>query len=147
MKAHHVLSHITEPPDYHSLLRWQRYYVRLAACYGYEQGLKLGTSNNKIVAKQLADECAREWIRKYQAENDAAAIAARCGAKTRKGQPCKHRPITGRKRCKFHGGMSTGAKSLSGRIRALSGLRQYQQRPDLLKARIERLRADYGAPQ
>ena len=146
MKAHHVLNHIAEPQGYDSLLRWQRYYVRLAACSGYEDGLKLGAGNNQGMAKQLASELAGQYVRKYQFENDAAALAARCGAKTRKGQPCKHKPIAGRKRCKFHGGMSTGAKSLSGRIRALSGLKQYQQRPDLLKARIARLRADYGAP-
>jgi len=28
----------------------------------------------------------------------------RCGAKTRTGEPCKNRPVTGRKRCRMHGG-------------------------------------------
>jgi hypothetical protein len=29
---------------------------------------------------------------------------ARCGAKTRSGQPCKNAKVTGRKRCRMHGG-------------------------------------------
>jgi hypothetical protein len=38
-----------------------------------------------------------------------------CGAKTRKGTPCRQKPISGRARCKFHGGMSTGPKTKEGR--------------------------------
>lgn len=33
-----------------------------------------------------------------------------CGAKTRKDTPCRNMSEPGRKRCKFHGGKSTGAK-------------------------------------
>jgi hypothetical protein len=32
------------------------------------------------------------------------AQAARCGAKTRSGAPCKSAPVTGRRRCQMHGG-------------------------------------------
>ena len=74
--------------------------------------------------------------------NRHAARDARCGATTKtSGKPCRMKPIEGRKRCKFHGGMSTGPKSIEGRIRALSGLRQYKSRPDLLAIKIEALRA------
>ncbi|BBF66706.1 hypothetical protein F6A13_08205 [Acidithiobacillus sp. 'AMD consortium'] len=31
-----------------------------------------------------------------------------CGAKTRAGTPCRRYPITGRKRCKLHGGTNPG---------------------------------------
>ena len=31
-----------------------------------------------------------------------------CGAKTRTGNPCSNRPIAGKKRCRLHGGLSTG---------------------------------------
>ncbi|OLF37995.1 hypothetical protein BTW00_02215 [Psychrobacter sp. C 20.9] len=31
-----------------------------------------------------------------------------CGAKTRAGKPCKKTPIAGKKRCRLHGGLSTG---------------------------------------
>lgn len=34
---------------------------------------------------------------------------ALCGAKTRSGEPCKRHPVPGSKRCKLHGGKSTGA--------------------------------------
>lgn len=32
-----------------------------------------------------------------------------CGAKTRSGNPCGNKPIAGKKRCRLHGGLSTGA--------------------------------------
>ncbi|MEO1919070.1 MAG: HGGxSTG domain-containing protein [Paracoccaceae bacterium] len=41
----------------------------------------------------------------------------RCGAKTRKGAPCRLLSEAGRRRCKFHGGMSTGPRNLEGRER------------------------------
>lgn len=31
-----------------------------------------------------------------------------CGAKTRAGKPCQNSPIAGKKRCRLHGGLSTG---------------------------------------
>ena len=36
-------------------------------------------------------------------------IMALCGAKNRSGEPCKKHALTGSKRCKLHGGKSTGA--------------------------------------
>jgi hypothetical protein len=39
----------------------------------------------------------------------------RCGAKTRKGTPCQRLPIDGKKRCRNHGGLSTGAKTAKGK--------------------------------
>ena len=46
--------------------------------------------------------------------------APRCGARTRAGSPCKAPAIRGRRRCRLHGGLSTGPKTLEGieRIRA-----------------------------
>ena len=40
-----------------------------------------------------------------------------CGAKTRKGNPCRNKSESGKRRCKFHGGMSTGPKTEEGRAR------------------------------
>ena len=34
-----------------------------------------------------------------------------CGAKTREGHPCRNKPVPGKHRCKFHGGMSTGPRT------------------------------------
>lgn len=39
---------------------------------------------------------------------------ALCGAKTRSGEPCKRHAIPGSKRCKLHGGKSSGPKDQSG---------------------------------
>ena len=38
-----------------------------------------------------------------------------CGAKTRKGAPCRNLSEPGRRRCKFHGGMSTGPRTTAGK--------------------------------
>lgn len=47
-----------------------------------------------------------------------------CGAKTRKGTPCKRIDLNKGARCKLHGGMSTGPKSSAGMARALENLRK-----------------------
>ncbi len=47
-----------------------------------------------------------------------ARLRVTCGAKTtRKGTPCRNKSEPGRKRCKFHGGRSTGPKTAEGRQR------------------------------
>lgn len=39
---------------------------------------------------------------------------AQCGSKTRSGEPCKRHAVPGSKRCKLHGGKSTGPKDQKG---------------------------------
>lgn len=39
----------------------------------------------------------------------------RCGAKTRRGTPCQCKPEEGKRRCRFHGGKSTGPRTEAGR--------------------------------
>lgn len=46
-----------------------------------------------------------------------------CGAKTRTGAPCKRQPIPGKKRCRNHGGLSTGPRTVEGKAKALACLR------------------------
>lgn len=41
-----------------------------------------------------------------------------CGAKTRAGHPCKNKQIYPNGRCKFHGGLSTGPRTLEGKRRS-----------------------------
>lgn len=41
----------------------------------------------------------------------------RCGARTRRGSACRNMPEPGKKRCKFHGGKSTGPKTAAGKKR------------------------------
>lgn len=47
----------------------------------------------------------------------AARYRQQCGAKTRKGRPCKLMPEAGKRRCKFHGGMCLqGQRRQRGRL-------------------------------
>lgn len=47
-----------------------------------------------------------------------------CGAKTRKGTPCRMKSEPGKRRCKFHGGKSTGARTPEG----IERIREAQRR-------------------
>ena len=40
-----------------------------------------------------------------------------CLAKTRSGTSCQNIPINGKKRCRLHGGLSTGPRSAEGKAR------------------------------
>jgi len=58
-----------------------------------------------------------------------------CGAKTRKGTPCKAPPVWNKTtdkamngRCKMHGGLSTGPKTEAGRQRISEGVRASNRR-------------------
>lgn len=71
---------------------------------------------------------------------------AQCGSKTRSGEPCKRHAVPGSKRCKLHGGKSTGPKDQKGNANAAKPGSIYSQfltddENDLL-ARIELGRVD-----
>lgn len=51
----------------------------------------------------------------------------RCGAKTRAGGGCLVRAEPGRRRCRFHGGLSTGPKTEVGRARIAEAQRRRWQ--------------------
>lgn len=51
----------------------------------------------------------------------------KCGARTRKGQPCQAKAVQGKKRCRMHGGLSTGPHTSKGKARALANLVQFRQ--------------------
>lgn len=53
------------------------------------------------------------------------ALPVKCGAKTRAGGSCQCKPIPGKRRCKFHGGLSTGPKTKEGKARCAEGLRKW----------------------
>lgn len=50
-------------------------------------------------------------------EMPADLIDLRCGAKTRAGTPCKLNSLYENGRCKFHGGLSTGATTKEGKAK------------------------------
>ncbi len=49
----------------------------------------------------------------------------RCGARTRRGTPCRRKALQNG-RCPNHGGLSTGPRTREGKLRALANLRQYR---------------------
>ena len=52
-----------------------------------------------------------------------------CGAKRRRdGEPCKAPSVPGKRRCKWHGGASTGPRTEQGRELSMKNLRQYRPR-------------------
>lgn len=73
----------------------------------------------------LASEIAELVARQDRARAVAAARRrVRCGARTRKGTPCRALSEPGKKRCKFHGGKSTGARTPEGKERIAEAQRQ-----------------------
>lgn len=48
----------------------------------------------------------------------------RCGAIKKTGEPCKAPVVPGRRRCKFHGGLSTGPRTPEGRQAVAEAQRQ-----------------------
>ena len=48
----------------------------------------------------------------------------RCCAKTRAGAPCIMRVVPGKRRCRFHGGLSTGPRTVQGKARIAEAQRR-----------------------
>lgn len=55
---------------------------------------------------------------------EVGSYGQKCGAQTRKGTPCRCKPLPGKRRCKFHGGASTGPKTPEGRERIAEAQRR-----------------------
>jgi len=70
-----------------------------------------------LVEMQIAASRIREAGR-------AARLRVRCGAKTRKGTACRNMSEPGKRRCKFHGGLSTGPRTPEGRARIAEAQRR-----------------------
>jgi len=133
-----VFEIIGEPKGYSDLTGWQKHNLRQNARIVYERELNDGRDHNW--AAYLALEGAQSSARFHIRQNRLLEIQRRCGAKIKSaGRPCKMKPLPGRNRCKFHGGLSTGPKTTEGKIRALSSLKQYRNRPDLLAKKIASL--------
>lgn len=54
-------------------------------------------------------------------------VHLQCGAKTREGTPCQCKCLPGKRRCKFHGGMSTGPRTVEGKERSANNLKKAQK--------------------
>lgn len=79
---------------------------------------------DRLRARRAAQEAA--FLAMVQARRDAATAKrrSRCGARTRKGRPCRMKSEPGKRRCKFHGGMSTGARTPEGKARIAEAQRR-----------------------
>lgn len=66
---------------------------------------------------------------------DAANAAPRCGAKTRQGKPCRSPAIRGKRRCRIHGGASTGARTAEGKARIAVANTKHGERSKAATAR------------
>ncbi|WP_420818736.1 HGGxSTG domain-containing protein [Occallatibacter savannae] len=58
----------------------------------------------------------RGWLRNLNPPGDFST-APRCGARTRRGAPCGSPAVRGKKRCRMHGGRSTGPRTAAGLAR------------------------------
>jgi hypothetical protein len=47
-----------------------------------------------------------------------------CGAKNRRGEPCRGTIVPGKRRCRFHGGLSTGPRTVEGKARIAAAQRR-----------------------
>lgn len=97
----------------------------------------IGTSRARAGARETSatPECLPASQARAGANNSgslsAGANQARviCGAKRRRdGQPCAALSVPGKRRCKWHGGASTGPRTDEGRARSMANLRQYRNR-------------------
>lgn len=59
-------------------------------------------------------------------KNGRKKLRAICGARNRQGKPCQCKLLLRGGRCKFHGGMSTGAKTPEGKQRAQEALNRWR---------------------
>src|SRR3954469_23896371 len=65
-----------------------------------------------------------------------ANACPRCGARTRSGAPCKGPAVRNRRRCRMHGGLSTGPRTAEGFERMRAAKTTHGQRT----AEMERMR-------
>ncbi|MGJ8562836.1 MAG: HGGxSTG domain-containing protein [Alphaproteobacteria bacterium] len=135
-----VFGAVAKPKGFDSLPRLEKHYIRQAVKGAYDTARGKGDPHG--AALMLAEETAQSTTRYYIQTCARYEQSRKCGAKTRKGTPCRCKPMPKKARCKFHGGASTGPRTLAGRIAALSCLKQYKARPDLLAARIEQIMGD-----
>jgi len=59
---------------------------------------------------------------------EADTADKQCGAKTRSGLACRKLKLNGKKRCRLHGGLSTGPKTDAGKRNSRNALENYRRR-------------------
>jgi hypothetical protein len=69
--------------------------------------------HNKTANEPHVKRCG--WLKNGNPSGNPSA-APRCGARTRKGTPCGCPAMRGKKRCRLHGGLSTGPTTAAGLV-------------------------------
>jgi hypothetical protein len=75
----------------------------------------------------------------------AAQNCPRCGARTRRGTPCRSLAVRNRRRCRMHGGLSTGPKTVEGLERMRAAKTKHGQRTaemEQIRAMVRKLKAE-----
>ena len=74
--------------------------------------------------RKVCDECTGvvcALMREKGLDDDGLPLPPKdrpfCGARARSGAPCKKKVIPGKRRCKYHGGLSTGPKTDAGKAK------------------------------
>ena len=105
-------------------------------CIAEALGLRINLRSNAraggwgVSWREQADAQAEVLFAAYltrRKEREAHRLACHrviCGAKTRKGGQCRNKSEPGKRRCKFHGGKSTGAKTPEGLARIAEAQRR-----------------------
>jgi hypothetical protein len=72
----------------------------------------------------------RTWQRKAPPNRKGQMVGypVRCCAKTRRGTFCQCLPVEGKRRCRFHGGLSTGPKTAEGKARQAAAVAESNRR-------------------
>lgn len=63
-----------------------------------------------------------------------------CGARTRHGMLCRNRPVSSRKRCRMHGGKSTGPRTAEGLERMRAARTKHGGRSKATREAMQRMR-------
>ena len=91
----------------------------------HETSVKLWEAKTGVIGGVAVNQMFRALAAELMSDEQPATPSdQRCGARTRKGSPCRSKPLPGKRRCKFHGGMSTGPKTPEGRERIAEAQRR-----------------------
>ena len=93
----------------------------------------------EALVARLVDPSLRDGIKRavasrarvFRARANDSGKRVPCGGKRRSdGKPCEALSVPGKRRCKWHGGCSTGPRTSEGKARALANLRQVRRAMD-----------------
>src|SRR5579872_4809459 len=89
----------------------------------------MAASGSDIWRELQESEAQLARLRRMQARLEAGSLVGRCGARRHKdGLPCRVKLEPGRKRCRVHGGWSTGPRTPEGKERSRIAAREALER-------------------